>query len=569
MNSSLFGKSVWIVVVVILFGVVYQFSGTYVYIEGDDAASMAYHIAGRNRAFQPPYEPYHGMMDKMLGFLPAREELVRTVAFGTTRYANILMVVLILALVFDWLRTRGITRAPSWYLAVSVLVLLAVPELFYFGLVYAPTFVAMCFILAAHLILRRTFRNADTTDLHRLFWYGVSIILFGFGVAFRWNMVTYGVVVVVDLLTILPAVTPLPRRLGQSAGWGVLAIVSSFLMINLSGYGINDFVEQTHNVLYVINQAGTREMESGTPPSEVLMRTGLTLTPLFTPVFAFLLLFGLIKLARERSPLLYVILAGVIGILPWLKSGVPKFMVTALPLFILAFVAGIDMIVDFANRGRNKIPVYALLLLGLLTPWMVGVRVSRGGIAWGPGFELRPYEFQDVSDMSFDVNLGAGMAFPTPEGVRSLYGHAYVLLGEWRNFVVADVEEDVRAVDTALNLDVPVVSTGWSPDWYLIELYSRGFKTTDVQGRFSADGYFHERRFRDARGNTFTFLDAEQEESDITDLIYYLNQGTRYKKVVLIGKPKTLRTFYENYPDTMQALGARSAIIDLEKLRAE
>jgi hypothetical protein len=38
---------------------------------------------------------------------------------------------------------------------------------------------------------------------------------------------------------------------------------------------------------------------------------------------------------------------------------------------------------------------------------------------------------------------------------------------------------------------------------------------------------------------------------------------------MLTGYSKTLRAFYETYPDTMQALGASSAIIDLEKLRAE
>ncbi|MBI5953564.1 MAG: hypothetical protein HY865_18060 [Chloroflexi bacterium] len=568
MNRNLV-NNIWIVVAFFLFGIVYYFSGTYAYLDGDDAASMAYHTAGRNRALQPPYTPYHGMMDKMLSFLPAQEELVRTVAFGTTRLANILMVVLTLALVFDWLRSERKQHALGWYGITPVLVLLAAPELFYIGLVYAPTFVAMSLILSAHLLLRWSRRNTGMTERGRLFWYVFSAILFGFGVAFRWNTLTYGVIVVVDLLTILPAATPLSRRLGQAAGWGVLAFVSSFLMINLSGYGINDFIAQAQTALYVINQAGTLSPESAAAPlSEVLMRTGLTLTPLFTPVFVLLILLGLIKLARERNPLVYVILAGFISILPWLRSGVPKFMITSVPLFILAFVAGIDVIADFANRGRNKVPVYALLFVGLLTPWLVGVRVARSGLAWGPGFEKKPYNYQDVSGTSFDITLGAGMAFPTPEGVRPLYGHAYVLLGKWKERVVSRMGEETREIDTALSLDIPVVSTGWCPDWYLIEMYSRGYTTTDPARAFSSDGYFHERKFRDTQGNTFTVLDTEVDGSDITDLVYYM-KNTEYQKVILTGYSKTLRTFYETYPDTMQALGTSSAIIDLEKLRAE
>ena len=85
-------NKIWILFVIVLFSVVYQLSGELVYVDGDDATSIAYHLLGRDITQQRPYSPYHGMMDKALSFIPAQENLLRTIAFESTRLANIIMV---------------------------------------------------------------------------------------------------------------------------------------------------------------------------------------------------------------------------------------------------------------------------------------------------------------------------------------------------------------------------------------------------------------------------------------------------------------------------------------------
>ena len=97
-------NNLWIVLLIVIFGLVYIQSMTFVYVEGDDATSMAYHIMGRNKDIQSAYTPYQGMMDKMLGFLPSNEVLLRFTSLFATNLAAILMVMLILMLVFDWTR---------------------------------------------------------------------------------------------------------------------------------------------------------------------------------------------------------------------------------------------------------------------------------------------------------------------------------------------------------------------------------------------------------------------------------------------------------------------------------
>jgi hypothetical protein len=349
----------WVLLVVILFGIVYQLSGTLVYVEGDDASSIAYHLMGRDDNLQPPYSPYHGMMDKVLGIFPPQEDLLRVVALGTTRIANILMVILILFLTFDWLNKK---ISPVWRAIFSVVVLLAVPEIFYFGLVYSPTMIAMCFVLLTHLVLRMSYRNpTSASNHHRSLSYGAALILFGLGVAFRWNVVTYGLVITVDLMIIQPASEHFRNRLITATVWGVFALLSSFLMINLSGYGFSDFIEKSGTIKYVINQAGTLNFEAGTSYKEILMRSVLTLSPMFSPIFSLIILGGIIKLVRNRDRMGFIFLAGFLGIVPWLQSGVPKFIITILPVLIFTFAFGLESLK--ITSGKNAEETYLLLLL--------------------------------------------------------------------------------------------------------------------------------------------------------------------------------------------------------------
>mgnify|MGYP001579781328 CR=1 FL=1 len=143
------------------------------------------------------------------------------------------------------------------------------------------------------------------------------------------------------------------------------------------------------------------------------MQSVLPLSPMFTPAFGMLSLLGLIEFARRRNPLTLIILVGFLGILPWLKSGVPKFIITALPVFILCFMKGFTMLWYRVGHGWVKQAANLTLVLLLLAPWMLGLRVTREGTAYGPGFELRSYDYPDTEGMQFDVTLGArGLPFP-------------------------------------------------------------------------------------------------------------------------------------------------------------
>ncbi len=574
MNKTAILPARWAAIVLLAFAVVFARSMTFVYVEGDDASSMAYHAMGRQREFQPPYASYHGMMDKLLGLLPAREPLLRMTGILLSGLAAVGLTLLVLALVFNWLAERGL-QVPRWLVAITFL--LACPELFYIGLVFSPSLLAMCFVLAAHLILRRTHWPHGLADLKtpRQTWlFVLSFLLFGFGVALRWNILAYGLVIVVDLLRRKPANSPFSggisrKHLLVGGLWALLALTASFVMIALSTNGAPDFETTFRTFTYVLRQAGTISPTQSASSTEKLLNTALQVSPLVTPAMGLLALLGLFGLIRQRDSLAWVVAAGLLSVLPWLYSGVPKNLLTAWPALTLCFVYGLEMLWRFTSQRRWQIFGSLALLVLLLVPWGIGVRVTRSGTAWGPGFELRTFDYKDVDGTDFELTIGAGAAFPTPEGPRPLYGHGYALLGGgWRNLVQASALERQQAVELAIQRGLPLVVTNWTPDYYLLELSNRGFTTSDPFEQDKTATYFTLRRFVDLQGQTVLLFYHETEADDVETMLSALSTlEVDSEAVILSGYPGVMRAVFERFPAALQPLGARLAIFELSALR--
>jgi len=565
-------SNLWIFIVIIVFAFIYVRSLTFVYVEGDDASSMAYHLLGRNKDLQPVYSAYQGMMDKMLSVLPPAEGLLRHVSMLSTGIAGILMVILILKLVFEWV---GSENMPPKKWLIAIVVMLAIPELFFFGLVYSPTLIAMCLLLTAHLVLRHVARNAnwlDFSDKKQITYIILSLLLFGFGVSFRWNTILYMGVIVVDVILLRsdasqPLTPPLKRRIWFGFLWLFLALIFSVIMIFISGFGYADFVSTFNVITFVLNQSGAISVGSNVPLKDLILNAALTLSPMFTPAFGLLTLVGIIVFARRRDPLILVVLVGVLSILPFAKSGVPKFIITSLPVFVLCFVQGLITLWSRLGNGRVKLAVNLALFLLLLAPWVFGLRVAREGTAYGPGFEMRPYDYVDITGgMQFSVRLNSGAAFPTPEGQRPLYGFGYALIGgDWREFMLKKDAERTAVVQYAISSGYPIVTTNWSPDFYLDKLYEMGFKTNDPY--YVSNQYFTQRNFTNSEHQSVTILIHGTEESEANDLVVHLlDPIIKSNKVLITGYSSVMRFLYTHYPESMEAIGPISAIVEPDKL---
>ena len=534
--------------VLLAFGFVYRMSLAFVYVEGDDALIVAYHALGRNPQIQQPYSVYHSMMDAVLSLLPARENVVRIVAITLTAISAPTLFLLLMLLAIDW--CREIVPYPRWPLVAVML--LVVPEFYYLALVLTPSMIAMTLLVAAHFILRRSMVRTQTPG-----WlgFGISVLLFGIGAAIRWDTVMYGATIATDLFFLSSnrsrhANSVLWNGLGIALLWGTLAGIAWLVVLNLNGHGLDSIVK----IL--------RFKISTHVAAPVDWTEALRIHTLFTPAFVVLWAAGFLLLVRHKHPLAIVTLLSILPVAKYTLYGVPKWIITITPTFFACALAGLSMF------WRWPWQRYALLSL-IVLPWLLGVQMTYGGTAWGPGFELQPYDRIPYKASWPSITLGPGMAIPTPEGPRALFGHAWVLSRDWKRFVVGYWTEQEDAVRTAIQKGLPLLLHDSGQGWGVVIYSALGYTTMDSYKREIVNDFIIERRWLGPGGTQsrmFVFIDQKQifDSNGIERL-----RGVAGDTVVLVGYSNTLRRLYQLAPQSLEQLGnVTTAVLHLDRLSA-
>lgn len=533
--------------VLLAFALVYFQSLSFVYIEGDDATIVAYHALGRNSQLQPVYSPYNSMLDAFLTVLPPREDIVRITAMTLTAVSAPVFFFLMMLLAFDWCTEIG--QPPKWALVAAML--LAVPEFYYLAMVLTPSIIAMALLVGAHLIVRRA-----TARTRSPAWgsFTASLLLFGIGAAFRWDTVTYGATIAADLFLRAgdrskhgqPAVRD---RLWLSFGWGALAGVTWLVVLMFNGWDLK-------SILHISLANG--------PVESLDWKMALSRAQtLFTPAFTLLSAVGYYILLRRKHPLAIIAPLAILPVAKFALYGVPKWFITATPSLVACAVVGFCL---FWKRPAQRYAMLGLLLL----PWLIGLRWSYGGIAWGPGFELQPYDHIARNTSFFSPTVGAGMAIPTPEGPRPLFGHAWVLLGEWKRFVNEYSSEVDAAVVDSIEAGVPLLLHTEGQGWIVSTYSSHGYFTKDSQWRTIGDNSIIERRWTGPGGGTQTRMllfanPAQLFEAAAVERMRRIASDT----VVISGFSSTLIRLQEIAPESLESLGKRTALLHLDRLSAK
>ncbi|MFA5203904.1 MAG: hypothetical protein WC708_05800 [Lentisphaeria bacterium] len=559
----------WLFCVVGVFSLVYLASLTFVYIEGDDASSIAYHALGRNAVVQPPYSPYQGGMDLLLSVLPAKEPILRVTAMSFTAASACLAVVLMLVLVFSWLNeTEARTK-----LLFALALMAAMPEFFYLGLVYTPMMTGMCLVLVAHLLARKLLACSNlgkaTCDL-RTWGVGLaSVVFFACGAACRWNLVLYGWVIFWDLFLAgghSQNVRLLDWRRGYVAvAWGFSALVAWFGTVAVTGYGPGEMfavAKQMAAYSQIAHQGMTQK-------GETLLFMIPNALPLFTPGTVILFLIGLGVLLWQKWRVGLVSLVLVLPLLGLAYVGNPKqYIAFAVPLAI-GFAAGCRFLwyQPFFQSPRWLLP---LLCAGLLLgPWCIGVRAQLGDNASGPGFERQPFDRPPNNGKLLALTLGAGAAFPTPEGPRPLFGHGAVLLGgQWRALATQLSDERQHLYQTAIREQLPLLILQGSTGYAVAELAGLGLTTRDPC-KDNQQAFVQEiRHFDDGAQCAVTVLQLKASPLDFTrrpEIAKTLADLAGKTQMVAYGYPSSLRTLFKADPAAMTKLGPTTAQLDLSR----
>ena len=544
-TSGLAGNALCSVVVLLAFALVYSRSLAFVYVEGDDAAVVAYHALGRNSQLQPFYSPYQSMLDALLSLLPPVENTVRYVAMTLAAVSAPLFFCLTMVLAFDW--CAEIRQAPKWLLAAVML--LAVPEFFYLGMVLTPSLSAMALLVGAHLIIRRATVSTTTPAWNK---FAVSLLVFGVGAAFRWDTVTYGATIAIDLFLRAGDRSEHPptarERLRLSFTWGVLAGLAWLMALMLNGWGLAAIL----NTIVSQGPAESLDWKLGLARAQTF----------FTPAFVALAALGFYVVVRKKHPLALIAVLAIVPVSRLLLYGVPKWFVTVIPSLLGCATVGLCLI----SQRRNI--RYALLAL-VVCPWLVGVQWSYGRTAWGPGFELQPYYSVAQNSSAPFPTFAAGMAIPTPEGPRPLLGHGWVLLGGWRQFVTEYSAEQEAAVSNAIKAKLPLLLDEQGQSWFVNILITNGYFTEDSAFRTIGDNSIMERRWIGRDGSHMRIFQFTKQNDLFNSAAIDRLRAATTDTVIISAYSSTMLRLQQIAPESLEARGKRTALLHLDRLYAK
>lgn len=548
-------RAFWLAFVLagVCFGLVYSQAFAFVPVEGDETITFAYHALGRNEQIQPPYAPYQILMDRLLARLPADLDLLIQVSMIASAIGGFLMFVWMFLLVSEWAKAMGVS-IPAW---MALVWLAAIPEFFYLGLVYSPTVIGMAFLLAAHWIVRRGVQRFDA-DANRPASYArlglaalCAALCAALGAALRWDLIVYLGVILVDVVLMNGEGYRrfhAPRgRLLAAALWGAVAALAWLGLIYSLG-GLHLFFLRKDTV------------DLATQPFAVpLLEFGAMMNAFLSPAVVWFGLVGGWELARRRRPLAAVVVVGLALILPWAARGTAKYWLPAWPGIALCVGLGFLKVWSLRPGGWawRGLAVGALLL-----PWLVGVRAVHGDTCWGPGFECQPYN-RAASGSRVSIAFGAGSAVPTAEGPRSIYGHAWALLGgERRRFVVQWYENYRRTYEAVRASGLPWVEEN-EIGWALVTLIDQGLTTQ------TAPIYVQDlaalRPFQSASGEQVLLYQVPNAVWQDPQRIAALAQALPGPRVVLHGAPSFMRAQYRRSSQGWTYAGEQTAIVDLAR----
>lgn len=427
---------------ILIYTILFVCTLSFNFIEGDDATTVLYHLLDRNLEIQKPYSAYHSMFDTLLSVLPSENEwLLRHVSIGISFLFGLLTFLSLTHLIF--LKSKQQSKY-----AVLVLIMLPfiIPETLFSSLIVNPTLLSFTFILWSHSLLIKYLRTNHILALT------LAIVCFGIGVSFRWSNGFYLFVLFGDFILNDSQIKTGQfnrARFKKSLLIFPFFVLSVILSIQVSGYSIIDIYET-----YSTGSAYVEHMETS---YTAMFATAITF---LTPAFLLLLLLGFVYCLKNKSYRNLILLC--FALLPYLAVGLYpsyKYMICVLVVLVLLSIQGLSLI----KKTWMMIGVALIVFL----PWLIGIQIDVNS-AWGPGFEvkMKTLEYSDVNNFNPDktiaidnvnVVVGSGMAMPTPEGARPIYGFGTVFLKDWKDFVAQNNLERSLATQYAIDNDIDIL----------------------------------------------------------------------------------------------------------------
>jgi hypothetical protein len=274
---------------------------------------------------------------------------------------------------------------------------------------------------------------------------------------------------------------------------------------------------------------------------------------------------GVLFLGVSRRPLLLSALVTILAAAVWPLWFSPKETLLFSPLLVLLIAAGATAIMRTPLRRPIRTLVYGGGVMVLLLPWLVGLQGHHGDTAWGPGFAQRPLDRPVAGGRTARPVVGDGLAIPTREGHRPLWGHGAVLLGGgWRRFQTARADERRAALALALRERLPVVRIPRSGLLEEAELTRQGFTTAMpfIRGELQA-GEYRVRVFTRGGESLRLLQMPATSTNEVMTALARDGEGVLPTGVIVLGWAEPLRRLVLVNPKLCRPLGPSSLRMDL------
>lgn len=507
-----FSKNSLYIYYIILYLILYIFTLNFNYIEGDDASTVMYHVMGRNSNIQPFYSHYHSMFDSILSLIKSIDEiLLRHISIGISFIFGLFALISISYLsLYKFKKNKSIL----FFLVVLPFI---IPEILFSSLIVNATLISITLLILSHILLLKYTANNKKLYLF------LSLLFFGFGVSFRWIngfylFVIFGDYILNDTRNFKNLFSV--ERIKKSLIIFPFYIASILIFIQISGFTIFD--------IYKTYRFGYKAFENTDTSYFALASTAIAfMTPSFIILF-FLGFFYCLRSGYYRNLILLLI-----SIIPYFFIGFYtsyKYMINIVIVLVFIMIQGISI----SNSKYFKISILFITFL----PWFFGITLNTNS-AWGPNFEVQVKINKLINLLNYNpdnsleiqnakIVFGAGMAVPTPEGPRSLYGFGDVFADKWFRFVEINNKERLEAVYYAERNHCKIIQDG-NHSFISSKLVELGYKTKHEFKRF-INGKF-EREFK--KENNLIIINVFKNKNELFNNELIHNLLIKEKQIVV------------------------------------
>lgn len=460
----------------VLFGILFFTALNFNYVEGDDAATVLYHLCGKNQDVQKPYAAYNSGLDYIIqasGIVT--EQGIRSFAILLSFACGLFLLLgcqSFLELFFE--DTHQISKKNRTFF--YVLLPFMVPDILFHSLIVNASNISFVFFIYSLIYFVKFLKRNSDLPLT------LAILLLAIAIPFRWTMLV-ALPVYLGLLVYFK-----PLAFNKESGLlllkvfisSILGLMLSLFFIYITGYDLQGIIATIKSTTGYLSDLDNSILS-------LLASASAFLTP---PLGLLLLLSGFkIKAINKETKFVYRLIGLVtLAISPFFLFGffpAYKYLITAFPIILIIMMFGFDYIM------QNKLAKIAFAL-SLLFIWFVGIQINATGTFCGPGFELTTNKLiaynngnstaehlnERVKIIGVNLKLDSGFYMPMAEGPRALYGYFYVFFTKgWYNQIESFTDERIKLVDQLINDKNVVFIQDRRTAYVCCDLYQRGYQT--------------------------------------------------------------------------------------------